>query len=276
MHSVSLPNGEIVPALGQGSWGLGENRNRRAEEISAIREGVALGMTLIDTAEMYGDGGTESFLGEALAGLRDQVFLVSKAYPQNAGRESLVRACEQSLRRLNTDRLDLYLLHWRGILPLAETVTAMQGLLQAGKIRHWGVSNLDTADMRELETVGGGTCATNQILYNLTRRGPEFDLLPWMEARKMPLMAYSPIEQGRLPITNSLKSIAEVHAVTPLQIALAWVLRRPDAIVIPKAARLAHVQQNRAALNIVLSQEECEALELAFPPPYRKMPLAML
>lgn len=276
MQSVILPDGETVSALGQGSWGLGENRNRRAEEIAAIREGVALGMTVVDTAEMYGEGGTESFLAEALAGLRDQVFLVSKAYPQNAGRGRLAQACEQSLRRLNTDHLDLYLLHWRGNVPLGETAMAMQALQKDGKIRHWGVSNLDTDDMQELESVGGEACATNQILYNLTRRGPEFDLLPWMQARKMPLMAYSPIEQGRLPLKAPLKTIAERHAASPLQIALAWALHRPDAIVIPKAARLDHVRQNRKALDIVLSKEDLAALDTAFPPPARKVPLAML
>ncbi|PKU25046.1 aldo/keto reductase [Telmatospirillum siberiense] len=276
MHSVSLPDGEQVAALGQGSWGLGENRNRRAEELAAIREGVALGMTLIDTAEMYGEGGTESFLAEALAGLRDQVFLVSKAYPQNAGRARLAQACEQSLRRLNTDRLDLYLLHWRGNVPLGETAEAMQALQRKGKIRHWGVSNLDTEDMRELESLGGQTCATNQILYNLTRRGPEYDLLPWMQARRMPLMAYSPIEQGRLPAKNALKAIAQRHEATPLQIALAWVLHRTDAIVIPKAARLDHVRQNHAAAEIVLADDDLKALDEAFPPPSHKVPLAML
>lgn len=276
MQSVSLPDGETVPALGQGSWGLGENRNRRAEEIAAIREGVALGLTVIDTAEMYGEGGTESFLAEALAGLREQVFLVSKAYPQNAGHARLARACEQSLRRLNTDRLDLYLLHWRGNVPLGETAAAMQALQRDGKIRHWGVSNLDTDDMQELEDMGGEACATNQILYNLTRRGPEFDLLPWMRTHKMPLMAYSPIEQGRLPLKSALKTIAERHAASPLQIALAWVLRHSDAIVIPKAARLEHVRQNRKALDITLSKEDLTALDEAFPPPGRKVPLAML
>jgi diketogulonate reductase-like aldo/keto reductase len=276
MRSVFLPDGESVPALGQGSWGLGEDRNRRAAEIAAVREGVALGMTLIDTAEMYGDGGTESFLAEALSGLRDQVFLVSKAYPQNAGHERLARTCEQTLRRLNTDRLDLYLLHWRGNLPLHETVDAMQTLQRAGKIRHWGVSNLDTHDMKELMESGGEHCATDQILYNLTRRGPEFDLLPWMEARKIPPMAYSPIEQGRISATPLLTAIANRHQATPLQIALAWVLRRPDAIVIPKAGRLDHVRQNRQALDITLSPEDLADLDKAFPPPSRKVPLAML
>jgi diketogulonate reductase-like aldo/keto reductase len=276
MRSVFLPDGEAVPALGQGSWGMGEDRNRRADEIAAVREGVALGMVVIDTAEMYGDGGTERFLAEAISGLRDQVFLVSKAYPQNAGHDRLAQTCEQSLRRLNTDRLDLYLLHWHGNVPLHETAEAMLALQRAGKIRHWGVSNVDTDGMRELVATGGETCATNQILYNLLRRGPEFDLLPWMREHKMPLMAYSPIEQGRLPSAPVIKAIADRHAATPLQIALAWVLRRTDAIVIPKAGRVDHVRQNRAALDIVLSQADLTALEEAFPPPSRKVPLAML
>lgn len=276
MHSVLLPSGERVPALGQGSWGLGENRNRRSDEIAAVREGVALGLTLVDTAEMYGEGGTESFLADALSGLREQVFLVSKAYPQNASRERLVQACEQSLRRLRTDRVDLYLLHWRGNIPLAETAEAMLALQRSGKIRHWGVSNLDTDDMRELESAGGEGCATNQILYNLTRRGPEYDLLPWMEARKMPLMAYSPIEQARLPLKSALKDIASRHGAGPFQIALAWILRRPDAIVIPKAARVDHVRENCAALDIALTPEDLAALDEAFPAPSRKTPLAML
>ncbi|HXP95807.1 MAG TPA: aldo/keto reductase [Telmatospirillum sp.] len=276
MRSVFLPDGEAVPALGQGSWSLGEDRDRRAEEIAAIREGVALGMTVIDTAEMYGDGETENFLAEALSGLRDQVFLVSKAYPQHAGHDRLIETCEQSLRRLKTDRLDLYLLHWRGNVPLHETAETMRILKRDGKIRHWGVSNLDTADMQELMETGGETCAANQILYNLTRRGPEFDLLPWMQSRKIPLMAYSPIEQGRLPIKSALNAIAESHKATPLQIALAWVLRRNDAIVIPKAAQLDHVRQNREALDITLSQDDLATLDKAFPPPSHKLPLAML
>ncbi len=276
MHSVTLPGGETVPALGQGSWGLGETPHRRAEEIAAIREGVSLGLSVIDTAEMYGEGETESFLGEALAGLRDRVFLVSKVYPQNSGRRRLAQACEQSLRRLNTDRLDLYLLHWRGNVPLGETAEAMQALQQAGKIRHWGVSNLDTDDMRALEGAGGTACAVNQILYNLTRRGPEYDLLPWMEDRKMPLMAYSPIEQGRLPVKTALEAVAERHQADPLQIALAWVLRRSDAIVIPKAARLDHLRRNHQAADITLSEADLAALDAAFPPPARKVPLAML
>jgi diketogulonate reductase-like aldo/keto reductase len=276
MRRIAFPNGETVPALGQGTWRLGENRNRRADETAALREGIALGLGLIDTAEMYGDGATESFLAEALAGLRDQVFLVSKVYPQNAGRVRLVQACEHSLRRLGTDRLDLYLLHWRGNVPLAETVAAMQALQRDGKIRHWGVSNLDTGDMEELEAAGGTDCATNQILYNLMRRGAEFDLLPWMERRRMPFMAYSPVEQGRLAGMPALKAVAERHGATPLQIALAWVLRNDQAIVIPKAARLDHVRLNRQAMDIALSDDDLATIEAACPPPRHKTALDML
>lgn len=276
MRTVPLPAGEAVPALGQGTWRLGEKSSERQSEIAAVRAGVDLGLTLIDTAEMYGDGDTESFLGEALAGLRERVFLVSKAYPHNAGWFGLPKACEDSLRRLKTDRLDLYLLHWRGGIQLAETVEAMQSLQRAGKIRHWGVSNLDTADMAELEAAGGAGCATNQILYNLMRRGPEFDLLPWMQQRAMPFMAYSPLEQGRLARDATVAKIASRHGKTPLQIALAWVLRRSDAIVIPKAATVDHVTRNREAMDIPLTTEDLSDLTAAFPPPNRKMPLAML
>lgn len=276
MRTIRLPSGETVPALGQGTWRLGERHDHRSEETAAIRQGVALGLTLIDTAEMYGDGDPESFLGEALAGLRDQVFLVSKAYPHNAGWDRLPKSCEASLRRLKTDRLDLYLLHWRGGVPLAETIEAMHALQRAGKIRHWGVSNLDTDDMKELEAEGGQDCATNQILYNPARRGPEFDLLPWMERRGMPLMAYSPMEQGRLDGNASLATIACRHDATPLQIALAWALRRPDAIVIPKASTIGHVEENRRALDIALTADDISDLDAAFPPPKRKVALAML
>ena len=205
MRRVPLPGGTQVPALGQGTWGLGEDAGRRRQETEALRTGVDLGMTVIDTAEMYGDGATERFLGDALAGLRDRLFLVSKAYPQNAGRGQLERACEDSLRRLRTDHLDLYLLHWRGAVPLAETVEGMEALRAAGKIAAWGVSNLDTADMGELFRAGGAECATDQVLYNVTRRGPEFDLLPALRERRVPATAYSPVEQGRLPTGGALQ-----------------------------------------------------------------------
>ncbi len=276
IRQVRLPDGELVPALGQGTWRMGERPVERAKEIAAIREGVSLGLSLIDTAEMYGDGATESFLAEALAGLRDEVFLVSKAYPHNASRDRLVVSCDASLRRLNTDRIDLYLLHWRGQVPLSETVEALQALQAAGKVRHWGVSNLDTDDMEELTAAGGAACATDQVLYNLVRRGPELDLLPWLADRRIPPMAYSPVEQGQLARSTKLARIAQAIGAAPLQVALAWVLRRPDVIVIPKSGDVMHVRQNRGALDLVLSDDDLAALDDAFPPPRNKSPLEML
>jgi len=276
VRQVRLPDGEAVAALGQGTWRMGERPGVRAREIATIREGVKLGMTLIDTAEMYGDGGAESLLGEALAGLRERVFLVSKAYPQNASRSRLAQSCEASLRRLRTDRLDLYLLHWRGATPLAETVEAMQALQTAGKIRHWGVSNLDLDDMEELFSAGGADCATDQVLYNLGRRGIEFGLLPWMAAGGLPVMAYTPLEPDRMSRSAVLAEVAARRGVAPLQLALAWVLRRPDVIAIPKASSPEHVRQNRQALDIVLTYEELAELDRAFPPPVHKSALEML
>jgi diketogulonate reductase-like aldo/keto reductase len=276
MRHVSLSPTLSVPALGQGTWRMGEQPSRAATETAAIREGIALGMTLIDTAEMYGEGDTETFLGQALAGLRDQVFLVSKVYPQNAGGARLERACEASLRRLKTDRLDLYLLHWRGSIPLAETVHGMEALVKAGKIRSWGVSNLDSDDMDELVRAGGRACVTDQILYNVTRRGPEFDLLPALARRGMTAMAYSPVEQGNLPEGGALAEVAQRHGVTPYAVALAWVMRRPEAIAIPKAGTLAHVRENRAAADLVLTAEDLATIDKAFPAPRRKTPLDML
>ncbi len=276
MKTVTLPGGEQVPALGQGSWMMGERRDRRESEIAALRAGVELGMTLIDTAEMYGDGASETLIGEALGDVRDSLFLVSKAYPQNAGRTRLVRACEASLTRLGTDRLDLYLLHWRGSVPLGETVAAMEALQAAGKIRHWGVSNLDTDDMAELVAAGGHGCVTDQILYNLSRRGPEHDLLPWLAERQMPAMAYSPVEQGRLLTDPELVRVAATIGATPAQVALAWVLHRDGMIAIPKAGSVSHVRENRAAADLVLSPEDLAALDAAFPRPRARHPLEML
>ncbi|WP_031395920.1 aldo/keto reductase [Sphingomonas sp. STIS6.2] len=276
MKSVILPGGETVPALGQGSWMMGERADRREAETAALRAGVECGMTLIDTAEMYGDGAAETLIGDALHDVRDTLFLVSKAYPQNASRDRLTAACEASLARLRTDRLDLYLLHWRGSVPLAETVEAMERLKAAGKIRHWGVSNLDTQDMAELDAAGGQGCATDQILYNLTRRGPEHDLLPWLDRHDIPVMAYSPVEQGRLLAVPALARIARDIGATPAQVALAWVLQRPATIAIPKAASVAHVRENRAAGDLVLSAEDLAALDTAFPRPRSPQPLAML
>jgi diketogulonate reductase-like aldo/keto reductase len=276
MHQVTLPSGERVPQLGQGTWRMGERPAARAEELRTLREGVSLGMSLIDTAEMYGDGGTETLLGEALDGLRDQVFLVSKAYPQNASRQRLPRACEASLKRLGTDRIDLYLLHWRGSVPLAETVEAMQALRAQGKIRHWGVSNLDLEDMQELIEAGGSDCAADQVLYNLARRGAEYDLFPWMAQHGLAAMAYTPLEPGRLLRSEALKAVAADRGVAPLQIALAWVLRHPGVIAIPKASNVEHLRQNRAAADIALTPEELAALDRAFAPPGRKQPLEMI
>lgn len=276
MKMISFPDGASVPALGQGTWMMAERPDRRSQEIAAIREGVELGMTLIDTAEMYGEGAAEELVAETVAGLRDRVFLVSKAYPQNASRARLPRACEASLKRLAVERLDLYLLHWRGNVPLAETVEAMERLVEAGKIARWGVSNLDTDDMRELLEAGGEDCATNQILYNLSRRGPEFELLPWLQQRSVPVMAYSPVEQGRLVGHSALRGIADRRNVTPAQVALAWLLRQPSVIAIPKASSVAHVRDNRAAADLVLDDDDLAALDHAFPKPGRGRPLEML
>jgi diketogulonate reductase-like aldo/keto reductase len=274
---VRLPGGEEVVALGQGTWRMAEDRARRAEESAALRLGIELGMTLIDTAEMYGEGRTEELVGEAVADLRDQVFIVSKVYPYNASRSGVVQACDRSLRRLKTDRLDLYLLHWPGSVPIGETVEGFEALRRAGKIRHWGVSNFDADEMEELFDVSGGSaCATNQILYNLSRRGPEYGLMPWMEERGIPTMAYSPIEQGRLRRSGALDEIAKKHGATPYQIALAWVMRRPDVIAIPKAGRAGHVRENRKAADIVLDEHDLAAIDAAYPPPKRKKPLEMI
>ena len=273
---VTLPDGERIARLGQGTWEMGERSERRAAEIDALRAGIECGMTLIDTAEMYGEGATESLLGAALAGLREQVFLVSKVYPHNASRRGVVASCEASLKRLKTDRLDLYLLHWRGGIALEETVEAFEALRRDGKIRHWGVSNFDVDDMDELIAAGGQTCATNQILYNVARRGPEFDLLPWMRARAMPAMAYSPIDHMRLPKRSVLDDIARERALSPVQVALAWVLSRQGICAIPKAGSVEHVRANREALDVVLSERELAAIDGEFEPPRAKVPLEML
>ncbi|MBA4788673.1 MAG: aldo/keto reductase [Rhizobiales bacterium] len=276
MKTVVLPGGEAVPALGQGTWYMGEQAARAAEEIAALRLGIELGATLVDTAEMYGDGRTEKLVGEALAGLRDNVFLVSKVYPHNAGRGDVVAACERSLKRLGTDRLDLYLLHWRGSHPFEETIEGFEALQKAGKIRHWGVSNLDTDDMEDLLDAGGGACAVDQVLYNPGRRGPEFDLLPFLRTRNIPVMAYSPIEQAGLPRDGALGAVARKHGVDPYQVALAWVMRTPDVIAIPKASRAAHVRANVAAADLVLDAEDLKAIDAEFRPPTRKRSLEML
>lgn len=276
MKTVTFPDGEQVPALGQGTWMMGEDRSRRASEIAALRAGVELGMTLIDTAEMYGDGAAERLIGEALGDRRDELFLVSKAYPHNASRQRLAAACEASLQRLGTDRLDLYLLHWRGSVPLGETAEAMEALKAADKIRHWGVSNLDMDDMEELVDEGGGACATDQILYNLTRRGPEHDLLPWLSAHRILAIAYSPVEQGRLIDNRKLADIAARTSATPAQVALAWTMRHEGMISIPKAGSIEHLEENRAAADLVLTEADLGALDAAFPRPRGRAPLEML
>lgn len=276
VRKLHLPCGELIPVLGQGTWHLAERSERRREELAALRFGLGLGMTLIDTAEMYADGGAEELVGEAIYGCRDEVFLVSKVLPEHARREETIEACERSLRRLRTDRLDLYLLHWRGAVPLDETVDAFRILTRAGKIRHWGVSNFDTEDMAELRALGGEGVATDQVLYNLTRRGIEYDLMPWCRKRRIPIMAYSPIEQGRLLEHPTVGTIAAKHGATPAQVALAWVLRHPDVAAIPKASTREHVRENRAALDLRLERDDLEQLDEAFPPPKEKRPLEVL
>jgi diketogulonate reductase-like aldo/keto reductase len=274
----TIPFGDKeIPTLGQGTWFMGEDRDERAREVRSLQLGLELGMTLIDTAEMYGEGGAEEVVGEALRGRRDSCFLVSKVYPQNAGRRSAVEACERSLKRLWTDHLDLYLLHWRGQIPLAETVQAFEHLQRQGKIRRWGVSNLDMDDMEELFSISGGeACATDQVLYNLTRRGIEWDLLPWCRRNGIPVMAYSPIEQGRIPARGILQSIADRHDATPFQVALAWVLAQDGVVAIPKASDPDHVRANRAAADLDLTPEDLAALDKEFPPPKGPRALEML
>lgn len=274
---VTLPGGEAVPALGLGTWGMGEDTRRAGAEADALRLGLDLGMGLIDTAEMYGSGGAERVVGAALAGRRDGVFLVSKVLPQNASRQGTIAACEASLQRLGTDRLDLYLLHWRGSWPLQETLEGFESLRLAGKIRHWGVSNLDRDDCEELAGLaGGGGLASNQLLYNLSRRGIEAELLPWCRARGVAVMAYSPIEQGRLLSRRALAEVAARHEATPAQVALAWLLRQEGVIAIPKAATAAHLRENRAAADLRLTDDDLATLDAAFPPPKGPQPLEML
>jgi diketogulonate reductase-like aldo/keto reductase len=277
MRHLSLPDGEKVPVLGLGTWGMGEAGTRGADVVAALRLGLDLGMTLIDTAEMYGEGGAEEVVGKAIAGRRDAVFLVSKLYPHNASRQGAVAACERSLKRLGTDHLDLYLLHWRGSVPLAETLETFGTLQRQGKIRHYGVSNFDLTDMEELwRLAGGDAIATNQVLHNLSRRGIEWALLPWLRRRRVPVMAYSPIEQGRLLTKRALVAIAKRRGVSPAQIALAWLLHQPGLIAIPKAGRAEHVRENRAALDLALSPADLAELETAFPPPKGPTTLEML
>lgn len=280
--SVALPDGSKAPRLGQGTWHLAERADRRGSELEALRRGIGLGMTLIDTAEMYGEGRSEELVGEAIRGIpRESLFLVSKVYPHNAGRNRIFESCRRSLSRLGTDTLDLYLLHWRGSVPLAETVACMEELISQGLIRRWGVSNFDADDMEELwNTPGGKRCAANQVLYHLGSRGIEYDLLPWMRRRGIPLMAYCPIAQGGtlrrgLMESAAVKSVAEKYGATPTQILLSFVMRGGDVIAIPKAGTARHTLENAGAGLVDLSEGDLAGLSQAFPAPKRKVPLDM-
>ena len=281
MRTLLMPSGTMIPVLGQGTWGMGEDLGRKQQEADALKLGMELGMALIDTAEMYGEGGAEQVVGAALAGRREQAFIVSKVYPHHADRRGVQAACERSLDRLGTGHIDLYLLHWRGAVPLAETLAAFESLQQAGKIGAFGVSNFDLADMREAAGLpGGAAIAANQVLYNLARRGVEWDLLPWCRAHGIALMAYSPLgssgaEQAAMLATPGLREVASRHGASAAQIALAWLLRQDGVVVIPKAVTPAHVRDNRAALDIALTAQDLAQLDLAFPPPRRATPLEM-
>lgn len=276
MKTVSLPDGTTVPALGQGTWYMGQDRGAAKQEAASLRLGLDLGLTLIDTAEMYAEGGAEQVVAEAIAGRRDEVFLVTKVYPHNASRRGLPAALDRSLKRLKTDVVDLYLLHWRGSVPLEETVEAMERMREAGKLKRWGVSNLDVDDLEELGPALRD-CVTDQVLYNLENRGIEFDLLPFARQRGMPVMAYTPLGQaGRMLRDSALGAVAQRHGVTPAQAALAWTQRGDGVISIPKASKPEHVRLNAAARDIVLTPADHAELDAAFPPPKRKRALAML
>jgi diketogulonate reductase-like aldo/keto reductase len=274
-RTIVLPSGEHIPMLGQGTWHLAENPLNRTNEINALRLGIDLGMTLIDTAEMYADGGAERLVGEAIRGRRDEIFLVSKVLPQNATRHGTMTACNRSLARLGVHEIDLYLLHWRGLIPLEETIDAFETLVGEGKIRYWGVSNFDVGDMQELVDLrDGANVAADQVLYNLVCRGIEYDLLPWCQRSGVPIMAYSPIEQGRVLRHVTLKTIAARLGATPAQVALAWVLRQDGVCAIPESGKPEHVRENRGALDVRLTPEDLADLDETFPRPDRKQPLA--
>lgn len=277
MRTVKLKSGETIPQLGIGTWHMGERHSDRAAESKAVRAAIDLGITLIDTAEMYGEGGAEEVIADAVRGVRDRLFIVSKVYPHNASRAGAIAACERSLKRLGTDRIDLYLLHWRGQHPLAETVAGFEALKAAGKIRHWGVSNFDTDDIDEVASVkNGGNCATNQVLYHLGSRGIDFDLIDDSARRGIMVMAYSPLGQGAILRNAALASVAGKHGVAPAAVAIAWTMRHPHVVSIPKAADLRHVSENVKAADLVLDAEDLATLDKAFPPPKRKAPLGML
>jgi diketogulonate reductase-like aldo/keto reductase len=277
--TTKLPSGEAMPVFGLGTWRMGESVITRKDEVAALKLGIELGVTLIDTAEMYGNGAAEEVVAEAVAGRRDEMFIVSKVLPSNASRSGTIAACERSLKRLRTDRVDLYLLHWRDSTPLEETVDAFATLVEQGKIRHWGVSNFDLDDMVDLLALSRGrgeACASNQVLYNLSRRGVEFELLPWCQTHKMPIMAYSPIEQGRMLRNTELAKVAKAVGATPAQVALAWLLQQDGVIAIPKATNAAHLRENVAALDVKLDESALAALDRAFAPPKKREPLGML
>lgn len=273
--NVTLPSGDKMPAYGLGTWRMGETARRRGDEVAAVRHGIARGITLIDTAEMYGDGEAETIVAEAVGNGRDELFIVSKVLPSNSSRRGTIAACERSLKHLNTDRIDLYLLHWRGSPPLSETVAAFEELKGAGKILNWGVSNFDIGEMEELAEVSDG-CATNQVLYNLTRRGIEYDLMPFCRERHIPIMAYSPLEQARMLNHAGLAAVAKRLGATPAQVALAWLLRQKGLIVIPKSTSVKHLDENLASLDVELSPDDIAALDRHFPPPSHAEPLDML
>ena len=276
MKTVKLPSGKEIPILGQGTWRMGEKASQKPAEIDALKLGIDLGMTLIDTAEMYGEGGAERVVSEAISNRRSEVYLVSKFYPYNASYDGVINACDRSLSRLKTDYLDLYLLHWRGSIPLVETLEGLQHLKQAGKILDYGVSNFDTDDLEEAESLASGKeIVTNQVLYNLIHRGIEWDLLPWCKKRSIPIMAYSPVEQRAFVNDSRLKNIAVKHNATPTQIALGWLLQQDNVISIPKATNPQHIRENFAALEINLTEEDIKEIDLAFKSPGRKMSLAM-
>ena len=277
MKMLRLPSGKPIHLLGQGTWGMGQHHSKRKDEVAALRLGLDLGMGLIDTAEMYGEGGAEKVVGEAIDGRRDEVFIVTKVYPHNANRTGAVAACERSLKRLKTDYVDLYLLHWIGSVPVAETLEAFERLKSDDKILEYGISNFDKRDIEKAFVLpGGNQIATDQVLYNLQRRGIERDLLPWCREHGMPIMAYSPIEQGRILKDKQLKLVAARHNVTPAQVALAWVLKQEGIVAIPKASNPSHVQENRASLDVELTDEDFAELDRAFPPPRKKVPLEMI
>ena len=276
MKTLQLISGREIPILGQGTWRMGEKASQKQAEIDALKLGIDLGMTLIDTAEMYGEGGAEKIVAEAILGRRQEVYLVSKFYPYNASYHGLIAACDRSLARLKTDYLDLYLLHWRGSVPLSATLEGLQYLKQAGKILDYGVSNFDTSDMEEAESLPGGKeIVTNQVLYNLLRRGIEWDLLPWCKQRQIPIMAYSPVEQRAFVNNTKLDKLAAKYNLTSTQIALSWLLHQDNAIAIPKATNPQHIRENVAALDLKLATEDLQELDRTFKPPSRKMSLAM-